>query len=353
MKKIIRTRKKPAGISPGSLIYTGDKKSQDISVSIIQYSENIFEEKTFESVEKIFPLIKTDRLTWINIKGLSSVNALEKIGNQFGIHSLTIEDILNTEQRPKVEDFDDYLFIVARIFFISENELISEQVSLILKENLLLTFVENDTDPFKEILSRLKSGKGKIRKSGSDYLAYACIDAVVDSYFFLLEKLGETIEVLEDQVITSPQTKNVHRIHNLRSEMILLRKSVWPLREVISILQRRDSPLIKKSTEIYLRDVYDHTIQIIETIESLRDIVSGMLDTYLSSLSNRMNEIMKVLTIISTLFIPLTFLVGVYGMNFKTMPELNIRWIYPWGFWIFSFTLIGAMLFYFKKKKWF
>lgn len=353
MKKIIRTRKKPAGISPGSFIYTGDKKSQIISISLILYSENIFEEKTFEDVEKIFPLINNDTLTWINIKGLSNVDALEKIGYQFGIHPLTIEDILNTEQRPKVEDFDDYLFIVARIFFYSQNELKSEQVSLILKENLLLTFVENDTDPFKEILARLKSGKGKIRKSGSDYLAYACIDAVVDSYFFLLEKLGETIEVLEDQVITSPQNKNVHRIHNLRSEMIMLRKSVWPLREVINILQRRDSPLIKKSTEIYLRDVYDHTIQIIETIESLRDIVSGMLDTYLSSLSNRMNEIMKVLTIISTLFIPLTFLVGVYGMNFKIMPELNIRWIYPWGFWIFSFTLIAGMLYYFKRKKWF
>jgi len=247
MKKIIRARKKPAGISPGSLIYTGDKKSQEISVSLIQYSENIFEEKTFKTVEDIFPLIKNDELTWVNVKGLSNVDALEKVGNQFGIHPLTIEDILNTEQRPKVEDFDNYLFIIARIFFISENELKSEQVSLILKENILVTFIEYDTDLFKEILARLKSGKGKIRKSGSDYLAYACIDAVVDSYFFLLEKLGETIEILEDQVITSPQNKNIHRIHNLRSEMILLRKSIWPLREVISVLQRRDSPLIKKA----------------------------------------------------------------------------------------------------------
>jgi magnesium transporter len=226
----------------------------------------------------------------------------------------------------------------------------AEQVSLILGPNYVISFQEGE-DVFEPLRERIKSGKGRIRKMGADYLAYALLDSIVDNYFAVLEKLGEAVEFLEEKLVTDPTRDTLHAIHNLKREMIFLRRSVWPLREVLGSLERGESPLVKDSTEVFFRDVYDHTIQVIDTIETFRDMLSGMLDIYLSSISNRLNEVMKVLTIIATLFIPLTFLVGVYGMNFKYMPELGLRWAYP-VLWAIMVGTAVAMLIYFRKKRW-
>jgi magnesium transporter len=231
-------------------------------------------------------------------------------------------------------------------------EIKNEQVSFILGQNYLITFQEDIGDVFDSVRERLRKGGPKIRSNGPDYLAYALIDAIVDSYFHILEKIGEDIEELEDRLVAIPDKNDLQKVHQLKRNLILLRKSVWPLREVLSQMQRNETGMIRKSTEIYLRDVYDHTIQVIDTIESYRDMVVGMLDVYLSSLSNKMNEVMKVLTIIATVFIPLTFLAGVYGMNFEHFPELHWKWMYPWGFWVFTIAAIGLMLWLFKRKKW-
>lgn len=294
-------------------------------------------------------------MTWINIDCLHQVDILEKIGACYGFHPLVLEDILS-DQRPKVEDYDDYIFIVLKMLYykkeIEEESINSDQASLILGPNFVVSFTEKEADVFKPLQDRLRTGKGRIRKSGADYLAYSMIDAVVDQYFVVLEKLGEKFEDLEDQIVVNPEPTSLSTIYKMKRDMLFLRKSVWPLREAISSLQRLDSPLISESTKIYLRDVYDHTIQVIENVETFRDMSASLLDTYLSSLSNRLNEVMKVLTVISTIFIPLTFIVGLYGMNFKYMPEIESPWGYPS---VIALMIVVAlvMLTYFKKRKWF
>ncbi|NLE05862.1 MAG: magnesium/cobalt transporter CorA, partial [Crenarchaeota archaeon] len=267
-------------------------------------------------------------------------------------HPLTLEDIVNTHQRPKHEDFDEYIYVVLRMLrYDPEQGVISEQISLVLGSNWLISFQERKGDVFDSVRERLRTDKGKIRKNSIDYLLYSLIDAVVDNYFTVLEKLGEDIGEIEDQLIENPQPEIVHTITDLKRQNISLRKAVWPLREVVNRLERDESKLIKKTTRIYLRDVYDHTIQVIDSIETFRDTMSGMLDIYLSSVSNRMNEIMKVLTIIATIFIPLTFVSGIYGMNFQFMPELNQPWGYPVA--LLSMAIISVvMLVYFKRKNW-
>lgn len=354
IKRIIKPKAKKAGLAPGTLIYTGEKSGQPIKISVLDYMGEDFEEREVKNVEEIFSLIKTESNSWINIDGIHNIETIEKIGKRFNIHPLVLEDILHTTQRPKLEDYDNSIFIVLRMFIFNEEaqEIKNEQVSLILGKNYLLTFQEDIGDVFDSVRDRLRKGGPKIRSGGVDYLTYALMDAVVDSYFHILEKVGEDIETLEDRLVTNPDRDDLQKVHQLRRDLILLRKSVWPLREVLGQMQRNENGMIQKSTEIYLRDVYDHTIQVIDTIESYRDMVVGMLDVYLSSLSNKMNEVMKVLTIIATLFIPLTFLAGVYGMNFDHFPELHYKWMYPWGFWIFTIMVIGLMLWYFKRKKW-
>jgi magnesium transporter len=282
------------------------------------------------------------------------VDVIEKIGEQFGLHPLVLEDILHTGQRPKMDEFDDYISIITRMLSYNEetNQVESEQFSLILGPNYVISFQERVGDIFNAVRERLRQKKGRLRTRGPDYLAYALIDAIVDHYFFVIEKIGEEIEFLEEELIVDPGPETLQTIHNLKRELIFLRKSVWPLREMISGLERGESPLIQDRTTIFLRDVYDHTIQIIDTIETYRDMVSGMLDVYLSSVSNRMNEVMKVLTVIATLFIPLTFIAGIYGMNFKFMPELEWHWGYPLV-WAIMIVIGVLMLFYFKKNRWF
>jgi len=269
------------------------------------------------------------------------------------LHPLILEDIVNTEQRPKMEDFEQYIFVVLKMLQYNEkeDEIIAEQVSLILGSNFVISFQETEGDIFDPIRDRIRNSKGRIRKMGADYLAYALLDAVVDNYFTILEKIGEKIETVEEELVANPIPETLQIIHTMKREMIFLRKSVWPLREVVGGLQRAESALIQESTGIYLRDVYDHTIQVIDTIETFRDMISGMLDIYMSSVSNKMNEVMKVLTIFAAIFIPLTFIAGIYGMNFQYMPELE------WQLGYFAVLLIMllvavSLLVYFRKKKW-
>ena len=297
----------------------------------------------------------TDRpgVTWIDVSGISHVDHLEELGECFHLHPLVLEDILNVDQRPKIEDYEDYLFIVLKtISRVPEgDEIEAAQVSLILGANFVLSFHENDEDLFKPVRERLITAKGRIRKAGADYLAYALIDLIVDHYFVILEEFGEQVEFLEDEVVSRAVPATLQTVHRLKNQMILLRRSLWPLREVIARLDRRESPLIQDATGVYFKDVYDHTIIAIDTVETYRDILSGLLDIYLSSVSNRLNEIMKVLTIIATIFMPLTFLAGVYGMNFKYMPELEWHYGY-FACMAFMALLAGGMLLYFKKRKW-
>jgi magnesium transporter len=292
-------------------------------------------------------------VTWLDIDSVHHTDILEAVGAQANLHPLVIEDIHNTYQRPKVEDYEQYLYIVLKMISWDEaaTEIQGEQVSLVLGENFVLSFKEDPGDIFDPIRTRLREGKGRIRKQGPDYLAYALLDQVVDHYFLVLENLGEKIEDLEEELVTNPDASTLQTIHHLKRELIFLRKSVWPLREAISSLERGESPLFQPDTLVYLRDVYDHAIQVIDTIETFRDMVSGMLDIYLSSVSNRMNEVMKVLTIIATIFIPLTFIAGIYGMNFTNMPELGwpMGYFMVWGLMILIFI---GMLIFFKRKGW-
>jgi len=353
MLKLTKQRSKKAGLPPGTLVYIGEEKEERVKITIIDYDEENYQGKETETLEECFSFKDRPTVSWINIDGVHQIEILEELGNCYGFHHLVLEDILNTDQRPKMEDYGSYLYTVLKMITFDEQtqEIATEQVSLILGSNLVISFQEKDGDVFHPIKERIKSGKGRIRKMGADYLAYSLIDSIIDRYFIILEKLGEKVEDLQDELIARPTSETLQALHELKREMLLLRKSVWPLREVINSLERGDSPLIKEPTRVYLRDVYDHTIQVIDTIETFRDMLSGMLDIYLSSISNKTNEVMKVLTIIATIFMPLTFLAGVYGMNFKFMPELERQWGYP--VILLIMLVVGlAMVFYFKRKKW-
>lgn len=355
VKRLISSRPKQIGLPPGTLIYTGEKEKEQVKIKLFEYDQNEFVEKEILNIENVFPCKDNDKISWINIDGIHNLEIMEKTQNHFNIHPLTMEDILHITQRPKMEEYEDYVFIVLRMLFYDESFRIlkSEQVSLILGKNYLITFLEDEGDVFDPVRDRIRKTGAKIKSNGSDFLAYSLIDSIVDSYFHILEQIGEEVEELEDRLVLQPEREDLQIVHRMRRNMILLRKSVWPLREVITAMQRNDHVVIQRQTQIYLRDLYDHIIQIIDTIESYRDMLVGMLDAYLSSMSNKMNEVMKVLTIISTLFIPLTFLAGVYGMNFKFFPELEMGWMYPWGFWVITLIVVIIMLIFFKKKKWF
>ena len=334
-------------------MFVGEKRSAKVKLSVINYDGVNFQEKEVNNVKEAVSFRSKSSVTWLNVDGVHQPEIIEQIGKIFSIHPLVLEDIANTGQRPKMEDFDGYIFVVLRMlrFDDEKNQTKAEQISIILGPDFVISFQEREGDVFDIIRERLRSNKGRIRKIGADYLAYSLIDAIVDNYFMILEKLGETIEDIEDKLVTDPKAETLQIIHDLKREMIFLRKSVWPLREVINRLERSESALIKKSTLVYLRDVYDHTIQVMDSVDTFRDTLSGMLDIYLSSVSNRMNEIMKVLTIIATIFIPLTFIAGVYGMNFRRMPELVQPWGYP-AVLIVMLVIALIMLVYFRRRKW-
>ncbi|MBI5583126.1 MAG: magnesium/cobalt transporter CorA [Deltaproteobacteria bacterium] len=353
MAQTLKKRSEKVGLPPGTLIHVGERKSERTRVDLLEYDGDHYEEREIERIAECLVYKDRPSVTWINVRGLHQVERIEQLNECFGLHPLVMEDILNTDQRPKMEDFGDYIYIVLKMIYPANPGpgFITEQVSLILGANYLISFQESDEDVFEPIRERIRNGKGRLRKLGADYLAHALLDTIVDHYFIILEKLGEEEEDLEEILIKNPTTRTLQAIHQLKRELIFLRKSVWPLREVVSNLERAESPLIQATTGIYLRDIYDHTIQVIDNLETFRDMLSGMLDIYLSSISNRMNEIMKVLTIIATIFIPLTFIVGLYGMNFKYMPELESPWGYP-AVLLLMLAVSVFMLLYFKRKKW-
>lgn len=353
MRRLIKRTSRKAGLPPGTLVHIGEGKKEKTSVTVMEYNGDGFREKELADFETCYLFPPEPTVTWINVVGIQEVAVLEKLGDCFAIHPLALEDILNTEQRPKVEDYGADLFLVAKLLSYNEktDEVEAEQVSLILRPNALISFQEKEGDDFVSVRERLRSGKGRLRKMGVDYLAYTLLDMMVDRYFVVLEKLGERLEALEEGLLSDPTAATVRKIQHLKKEMLLLRKWVWPLREVISSLERGDFAVIHKDTRVYLRDVYDHTIQVMETVEIYRDMLSGMLDIYLSSINNRLSAVMKMLAIIATIFMPLTFLAGLYGMNFKYMPELDWRFGYP----LVLLVMAGVALFMlalFKKKKW-
>lgn len=353
MYKLFKKISNTAGLLPGELVYVGDKREEKVKISVIDYDQNNFQEKEFYAVEEVFSFKDSATVTWINIDGLHKVDVIGKIGAHFEIHPLTLEDIVNTGQRPKYEDFEGYICVILKMLRFDDvkQQIDFEQVSIILGSNFVISIQEKEGDVFGPIRERIRGAKGRTRKTGPDYLAYCLLDAVVDNYFAVLEKIGDKIEVMEEALLADPVPRTAQKIHSLKRDIIFLRKSIWPLREAAAGMDRGESKLIKKSTRIFLRDVYDHTIQIIETVETFRDIVSGMLEIYLSSISNRMNEIMKILTIVAVIFIPLTFIAGIYGMNFKYMPELTWRYGYLFALGL-MFSTAAIMLMYFKKKKW-
>jgi magnesium transporter len=353
LAKFVKRNSRRIGDSPGTLVHVGDYKSNPIELTMIEYGKEFYEQKRLKKIEECFKVRDRDTIKWVNIEGLHDTSIIEKIGKEFKLHPLMLEDILNTYQRPKIDDYDDYILVTLKMIYYKEDkkEIVTEQISLVLKDNYVFSFQEFEGDVFDSIRERIKTAKGNIRKLGPDYLVYALIDAIVDSYFFILEKVGDYTEDIEQSLMEEPKKELLQNIHRLKREMIYLSNSIWPLREVVGNLTRTESSLIRPNTNLYLRDVYDHIIQIVDIIESYRDLMSGMLDTYLSSISNKTNDVMKILTIFSSIFIPLTFLAGIYGMNFQYFPELSWRWAYP-AFWLITFVIIIIMLNYFRRKKW-
>jgi len=346
------TSHKAKGLPPGTVIYEGEEHKEPVKITLIEYNENEVIEREFLDIEECMLHTKTDMVKWINVDGIHKVEIIEKIGKLFGIHPLTLEDIVNTDQRPKFEDFDTYVVSILKMLYY-DTELHAEQLSIVLLDNnTVVSFQEvHGGDAFDLIRTRIRQGKGRIRKLAADYLSYCLLDAVVDCYFSILEKVGDRIELIEEELISNPSKETMTELHHMKREMIFLRKAVWPLRELISNKERCETTLIKSSTDIFLRDLYDHTVRVIDTVETYRDLLSGMMDIYLSSVSNKMNEIMKVLTIITTIFVPVTFIAGVYGMNFENMPELHSAYGY-WITWGVMLTMIISLIVYFRRKKW-
>jgi len=345
---------KRVGLPPGSLIHIGEKRAEKVKITLIRYEQDSYEEKVIDTIEECLPIKDRPGITWVNVDGLHQVDIIEKIGVHLGVHPLTMEDILNTGERPKMDETDEYIFVILKMLYHGKekNEITAEQVSFVLGSNYVVTFQETVGDVFDPVRERLRGGKGRMRRMGSDYLAFSLIDAIVDNYFVILESIGERMETLEEAVIEAPTRDTLTQVHRLRRELLFLRKIIWPLREVINCFERSESDLVKETTKVYLRDVYDHSIQVIDNVETFRDMFSSMLEVYVTSISNRMNEIMKVLTIIATIFIPLTFVTGVFGMNFQQqIPPLN--WELGWLLiMLLNLGVALTMLAYFKKKKW-
>lgn len=342
-----------AGLPPGSLIHVGKVRDGKSGITGIRYNREKSERLQLTSIAHILPELEAGTITWVNIDGLGDTGIFEAIGQNFNIHPLVLEDILNTHQRPKFEEFDDYLFIVLKALFIEKATLAIqyEQISILVLKNIVFTFKEQPDALFNPIIRRIEDSKGRLRCLGSDYLAYVIMDTIVDQYFSLQDSLDEVLETLEDDLLTDPNPATLTTIQRLKRELIFVRKSVTPVRELLSSLQRSESTLIDEKTLPYFRDVYDHAIRVAEAVDSGRDLITGMLDIYLSSTSNRMNEIMKVLTIFASIFIPLTFVAGIYGMNFEYMPELKWKWGYP-ILWLVFIAITAGLLKFFRRKKW-
>jgi len=349
--KLVQKRSKKTGLPPGTLVHIGEKKTDKVTIAAFNYTGASCNERRDLSFDDL--ALPTDgSISWVDVGGVHNMDILESFGKLFQLHPLLLEDIANTDQRPKLDDYDTYLFLVMKMLSVTDRQdIVVEQVSLVLGRNFVLSFQENGTDVFTPVRDRLRGGKGRLRQFGADYLLYALVDSIVDQYFTVVEVLGEKIEALQDLVVSDPKPDTLHQIHALKRQLLFLRRSVWPLREATNGLSRSECPLLQESTKIFFRDVYDHVVQIVDTIETLREMVSASLDIYLSSISYRLNTVMKVLTIITTIFMPLTFIVGIYGMNFEHMPELKWEWGYPLVLSVMAAIAI-AMLGFFIRKKW-
>jgi magnesium transporter len=342
-----------AGLPPGDLKYRGEIYTTNKSVSLFSFNEAAFDKIDSDNIDLILSNVHPEKFNWINLVGLHNTNSIGKIGRHFDIHPLVLEDVLNTEHRPKAEEADNYLFFTLKMFKKQEDGIDYEQVSIILGKNYIVTFQEKEGDVLDIIRGRLADENSKLRKHHLDYLFYRIVDSIVDSYYLILENIGDKIEDLEDSIYLNTNTQHYRMVQDLRRELIFLRKSVYPLREAIAKMTKENaSELISEETQRYFSDVYDHSVHVIETIETYRDLTSGLMDLYMTNVSNKMNEIMKVLTIISTIFIPITFIAGIYGMNFKYMPELNHQWGYPIALFL-MLAIVVIMLIFFKKRKWF
>lgn len=352
--RVLKANAAKAGQAPGTLLYVGDRLADQTSATYIQYDPHAYQEEPLEVGKVDKPSEKNAKVSWIKLQGLEDVKLVQEIGEHFGLHPLVLEDVLNTEQRPKIDIYPDYVFIVARLVSWDKEEqtVESEQLSIVLGKNWVLTFQEKTSEAFNEIQEGLQSEHTFLRTSGADYLMYALLDKVVDRYFTVLEGLGEAIELVEDQMILRSHQHDLHTLHAFRREMLHVRRSLWPLRDMINIVQRDETNILSTDTQLYLHDVYDHTIHLIESVESLRELIGTLQETHMSSQANNLNHQMRLLTAITTMFMPLTLISGIYGMNFKNMPELD--WDYGY------FAVLGMMVaillgmgYAFWRRNWF
>jgi magnesium transporter len=349
--KLVQKRSKKAGLSPGTLIHIGEQRTEAVEITLFTYSGARCEERAVTDPNDL-RLPDDETVMWVNVGGVHKLDVLEAFGTQLGLHPLLLEDLANTDQRPKLDDYETYVFLVMKMLARTDGgDILVEQVSFVIGRNYVLSFQENGTDVFRAVRDRLRGGKGRLRQQGSDYLLYALVDAVVDEYFAVLEALGEKIESLQERVVANPNPDTLRDIHALKRQLLFVRRAVWPLREAINSLSRSEHPFLREATKVFFRDVYDHVVQIVDTIETLREMVSASLDIYLSSVSYRLNAVMRVLTVITTIFMPLSFIASIYGMNFEHMPELKWPWGYPLILGVMGLVAAG-MLIGFRQRKW-
>jgi magnesium transporter len=351
--RLVRRVVKKPGSAPGIVVHTGQRKVEKVRIRFLDYDEQQLNDAERPTIDECLTLKDLPTVSWINVDGLHEVDLIRRLGERFGWHPLVMEDIASTGQRAKMEEYDDYVYVVLPMLSWNPEggHVEHEQLSLVLGPNYVVTFQERYGDVFESVRERIRSTGTRIRTRGPDYLAYALIDAVVDHYFQVLETIGDHTERLEEQVLAEPREEIMHELHHVKRELITVRRAIWPLREMLSSLQRSETTLFTDQTRVFTRDVHDHAVQVLDTMEALRDVVGGMIDLYLSSVSFRTNEIMKVLTIMASIFIPLTFLAGIYGMNFDNMPELHVSWAYPALVGIMA-VVGGGMVLYFRRKGW-
>ena len=354
MNESLSSASDKTGLPPGSLVHVGSVLVDETTMSVIDYSKESLVEHEIHAVDELVKYKNSDTITWVIVEGLANVDIVERIGELFQIHQLVLEDILNTHQRPKFEEHDDYLFIVLKALLPEGDKftVVYEQISLLVLRNFVFAFKEKKDSLFHPVLQRIRTSKGRFRSLGADYLTYSILDAIIDQYFYLIDSLDLVIIEIEDNLLTNEPAKTLpNSIHRLKRDIVNIRRYTSPLRELVSGLLRSESSLIDEKTYIYLRDISDHVIRILESVEIHRDILSGLMEMYASTVSNRMNEVMKVLTVFASIFIPLTFFTGIYGMNFDYMPELKWKWAYP-TLWIGFIAIPTALLIYFKKRNW-
>ncbi|MFD0990953.1 magnesium/cobalt transporter CorA [Mariniflexile jejuense] len=352
-KNRIKKHNKKLGKPPGSVIYTGNKSSKKLFIEAFDYNVERCNEKELTTIEEAFNFKGSDSVTWININGLNHVEEIEKLGNHFNLHPLVLEDIVSISQRPKIDEHEDYLFVVVKMLYHANDEsIVAEQVSFVLGKGYVLSFQESEGDVFDAVRERIRQGKGRARSMQADYLLYILMDAIVDHYFTIIETLGEKIEDYEDAIFSGHVGKTINKdIQDLKREILRVRRAIFPLREVINRIEKHESPLILKKTKTFYRDIYDHLIQVSENIDIYREMIWSLMDMYMTTISNKMNEVMKVLTIMASIFIPLTFIAGIYGMNFDYIPELHYKNGY-YILWCVMIAMFLGMLYYFKRKKW-